>query len=232
MRKIEAIVFDKDGTLFDFQATWGAWSHDLLTEEAGGDGELIRALADALDYDLASRRFRPGSLVIASTVSEVADVLLSLLPGRDKDRLVQRMDERAATAPQIEAAPLRPFLTDLRREGLRLGVATNDSEIPARAHLERAGIGALFDFIAGYDSGHGAKPAPGQLLAFAAATGAAPGRTLMVGDSLHDLHAAHAAGMIPVAVLTGVAAAEDLAPAAEVVLDSIAEIPRWLGLRT
>ena len=51
----------------------------------------------------------------------------------------------------------------------------------------------------------------------------------MVGDSLHDLEAGLRAGMIPVAVLTGVAGAEDLAPHAAVVLDSVADLPQWLG---
>ena len=50
----------------------------------------------------------------------------------------------------------------------------------------------------------------------------------MVGDSLHDLEAAQHAGMIPVAVLTGVAQASELADHAAVVLDSVADLPAWL----
>jgi phosphoglycolate phosphatase len=71
---------------------------------------------------------------------------------------------------------------------------TNDAEAPAHAHLNRAGVADLFDFVAGCDSGHGAKPAPGQLLAFARRTGLAPERVVMVGDSLHDLHAGRMPG--------------------------------------
>jgi phosphoglycolate phosphatase len=50
----------------------------------------------------------------------------------------------------------------------------------------------------------------------------------MVGDSLHDLHAARAAGMVGVGVLSGPARAEVLAPVADVVLDDIAAIAGWL----
>ena len=50
----------------------------------------------------------------------------------------------------------------------------------------------------------------------------------MVGDSLHDLDAGRAAGMRPVAVLTGIARAGDLAPHAEVVLPDIGALPAWL----
>jgi phosphoglycolate phosphatase len=54
----------------------------------------------------------------------------------------------------------------------------------------------------------------------------------MVGDSTHDLHAGRAAGMVCVAVLTGVADRDELAPHADVVLDTIADLPRWLGLQS
>ena len=32
---IAGLVFDKDGTLFDFEATWGDWAARLLTELCG-----------------------------------------------------------------------------------------------------------------------------------------------------------------------------------------------------
>ena len=131
---------------------------------------------------------------------------------------------------QVPAAALAPFLGGLRRSGLALGVATNDAEAPARAHLSDAGVADYFDFIAGYDSGHGAKPGAGPLLAFARAVGHPPGACAMVGDSLHDLHAARAAGMRAVGVLTGIASRAELAPMADVVLPSIADLPDWLGI--
>lgn len=229
MTAIRGVVFDKDGTLFDFQATWGAWSRGMIEAESGGDPERVAAIAEVLGYDLAARRFRPDSVVIASTTETVAERLLTVLPGEDKARLMARMDERAKGAPQVEAAPLGPLLGRLRDMGLALGVATNDTEAPARAHLQAAGVEGLFHFVAGYDSGWGGKPGPGQLLAFAAASGLPPGACAMVGDSLHDLAAARAAGMVGVAVLTGVAGHETLAPAADVVLPSIAALPDWLA---
>jgi phosphoglycolate phosphatase len=226
--RIAGIVFDKDGTLFDFQATWGAWSRRIVLEESGGDPELQEKIAAALGYDMAAGAFRPDSVVIAHTTERVARTILPLLPGTDIDLLMARLDARAATAPQVEVAPLRPLLATLRGRGLKLGVATNDTEAPARAHLAAAGVEVLFDFIAGYNSGWGGKPAPGQLLAFAEATGLPPGSCAMVGDSLHDLQAARAAGMVAVGVLTGLATSGDLAPQADVILPSVAALPHWL----
>ncbi len=224
---LRAVLLDKDGTLFDFQATWGAWSRGMIEAESEGDPLVARRLAEALGYDLATSRFRADSVAIASTTATVAEILRPLLPRPvAHDDLVARMNARAEDAPQVEAAPLREVLGRLKGMGLRLGVATNDGEAPARAHL--AGVLDLLDFVAGYDSGWGGKPAPGQLLAFAEAVGVEPGACAMVGDSLHDLLAARAAGMVGVGVLTGPAGRDALAPAAEAVLGSVAELPAWI----
>lgn len=225
---IKGIVFDKDGTLFDFDATWGGWSRGFIAAEAKGDPVLTTQLADAMGYDLARGAFLSHSIVIAATTDKVADAILPLLPGETKCALLARMDARAIAADQVEVVPLAPFLTGLRGRGLRLGVATNDTESPARAHLGAAEVTHLFDFIAGCNSGFGGKPAPGQLLGFAAAMGLDPADCVMVGDSLHDLTAARAAGMVAVAVLTGIADRAVLAPHADVVLASIADLPAWL----
>ncbi|WP_333712470.1 HAD family hydrolase [Yoonia sp.] len=226
---IKGIIFDKDGTLFDFNATWGAWARQMLAEETGGDPLLFARLAEALGYDAAAGRFEAGSIVIAATVAEVADVFQSVLPALDRDALLDRMNAASAMVAQVEAVPLRPYFAGLHGSGLRLGIATNDAEAPARQHLLRAEVAHFFDFIAGYDSGFGAKPATGQLLAFCDRVALDPAHCLMVGDSTHDLHAGRAAGMRTVGVLTGPALQDDLAPLADVVLAHIGQIPAWLA---
>ena len=225
---IRAILFDKDGTLFDFQATWAAWAARVIVDLAGTDAARAARIAEAIGFDRVAGVFLPGSVVIAGTVAEVADHILPHLPGREAAGLIAELDAAAAVAPQMPAVPLGPCLAGLRARGLRLGVATNDAESSAHAHLVQAGVAACFDFIAGYDSGHGAKPGPGQLLAFAQAMGIEPACIAMVGDSLHDMAAARAAGMRAVAVLSGPAGAETLAPAADVVLPDIGALGPWV----
>jgi phosphoglycolate phosphatase len=229
MTAVRGIVFDKDGTLFDFQTTWAAVTGRMLAALAEGDADLEARLADAAGYDLGTRKLLPGSVIVAATVVESADALISAMPrGTDRGRVIDIRLRLAETAPQVEAVPLVPFFDGLRARGLALGVATNDGEAPARVHLDRAGVLGHVNFLAGYDSGHGAKPAPGQLRAFCAATGLPPEAVLMVGDSLHDLTAGRAAGMRTVGVLTGLASAADLAGEATVVLDHIGHLPGWL----
>ncbi|MEQ9261046.1 MAG: HAD family hydrolase [Roseovarius sp.] len=228
VRKVDALLFDKDGTLFDFHATWSAWAARLIAGLAGGSDAKTRELAEAMAFDLASGRFRPESPVIAGTNREAAQCLAPALPGRSLGEIEELLSAESARAPLSPAVPLAPLLEGFLADGLHLGVVTNDSEFAAVAQLRAAGVHDHFHFIAGFDSGHGAKPGPGALLAFAEARGLAPARVAMVGDSTHDLFAGRAAGMMTVAVLTGVAEAGELAPHADVVLDHIGHLPAWL----
>lgn len=229
--KIQGIVFDKDGTLFDFDATWGAWTKAMLERETD-DPATLQRLADVLGYDLEAARFHLGSIVIAETIDVVADAIIGVLPALEKGPLMARMAQQSADVPQVPVGDLKSIMTTLRQMGMQLGIATNDNEAPARANIAQADVIDEFALILGADSGLGGKPATGQLDRFCAATGLDPASCLMVGDSLHDLHAGKAAGMIPVAVLTGPATRETLAPHAVVVLTSIAELPDWIAAKS
>ena len=229
MRGIKAILFDKDGTLFDFQATWGTWAQRMIDQIAGEDGHRRAALAQAIGFDMAAGRFLPHSPVIAGTGREAAALVAPYLPqpAPSLDEIEARLSAAAAEVPLVEAVPLRPLLQNLAASGFRLGVATNDHEAVARQHLGE--LVTLFDFVAGFDSGHGAKPGPGMLLAFARHCGLRPESVLMVGDSRHDLDAGRAARMHTLAVLTGVAKAPDLAPHADALRPDIGHLPALLG---
>ena len=229
MSRADAILFDKDGTLFDFHATWSTWAGQVIRDLAGGEAQAMARIAEAAHYDLEGARFLPTSPIIAGTNREAAECIAAALPGQDVDEIETHLMLSAADAPLAPAVPLVPYLDGLRERGLWLGVVTNDTEYGARAHLSASGVLERFDFIAGFDSGHGAKPAPGPLLAFARAVSVAPSRVVIVGDSTHDLIAGRAAGMACVGVLTGTAIEGDLAPFADAVLPDIGHLPGWLA---
>lgn len=227
--KVDALLFDKDGTLFDFHATWNVWAHGVIEDLSEGSGPRAATLAEAMHYDLTTRRFLPSSPIIAGTNREAAECVALALPDRVVEEIEHYLMISSSEAPLSPAVPLVEFLTDLAGRGLALGVMTNDTEYGAHAQLKSAGVGHHFDFIAGFDSGFGAKPAPDPLLAFASAVQVDPAHVVMVGDSTHDLIAGRAAGMQTLGVLTGVAPAEELAPYADDVLPDIGHIPRWLS---
>lgn len=224
------ILFDKDGTLLDFHATWAGVVDDVLARLSRDPG-LRLSMARAIGFDAEARRFEPGSAVVAGSSADVAGILATMLPNRSPGEIEDAMNDAAVSAgergmlvPAVD--DLAGFLGSLRTRGWKLGIATHDGEAAARAQMQALGALDRFDFIAGYDSGHGLKPGPGMLQAFARAVGLEPGRIVMVGDSLHDLRVGPAAGAgLTVGVLTGPATRDDLAAHADHVLDSIAGLP-------
>lgn len=228
---IEAIIFDKDGTLTDFHATWSAGTRSIFRAIVGDDPERHRRMGAAIGFDWDTGEFASGSVGVSGPESALLDALSGAVPELDRSELERRYFAASGTVVQQPAVSLRPFFEGLRADGFVLGVVTNDNAASARRQLAEFEVLPLLDFVAGADSGFGAKPGPGMLLAFAEATGMAPERTLMVGDTLHDLHAAASAGMPALAVLTGAARKADLAPFAEAVLPDIGHLPRWLAGR-
>ena len=224
LSSIRGLLFDKDGTLFDFEKTWNSWTSRILTEVSKQSDVSISALADAIDFDLKTGKLSPQSIVIAGTHRQVAAALHTKLSNWDFEHLESYLLDYVIETQQYEVVPLQKYFRKLKSEGLLLGVMTNDAERGAQAHLAAAGIFDLLDFVAGSDTGFGCKPAPEPLLAFAKITGLKPDEIAMVGDSLHDLQAAQAAGMMRIAVLTGVATEDELKKHADLVLPSIANL--------
>ena len=230
-RRITGILFDKDGTLFDFERSWTNWMSSLLRRLARGDERSAEAAGRSIGFDYHGNRFKPDSFVIAGTPAQIFDRLQLEFPDWPSPELHDAIEESSTAAMQAEAVPLKPLLSGMVRTGYRLGIATNDSESVARAHIRDAGVADLFEFVAGSDSGFGAKPDPGMLRAFCAHAGIAPASALYVGDSLLDLEAGRRAGIETVGVLTGMADRKELSPMAAAVLDDIGQLPDWLERR-
>ena len=232
------MLFDKDGTLLDFSLTWERSMQTILARLADGDTARTAAAADVIGFDLVSGRFRSNALFIAGSTADFGPPLAAALGVPFDSALAERFDhacEIESTLTLTAIGDLGLLFGALAKRGLVLGIATNDSERAARRQMTALGIVGDLPFIAGYDSGHGAKPGPGMVTAFAAQLGVAANRIAMVGDSTHDLAAGRHAGAITIAVLTGMQTAEELAPLSDHILPSIAWLPGLfdsLGVRS
>ncbi len=231
-RRIEAVLFDKDGTLFDFHTTWLPILEEAALMAARGEAALVPRLMAAGGYDPLTRRIASGSVIAAGDTKDLAESWMLHLREWRVDDLVLELDAMFTLKGPLSAAPvteLVPLFETLRARGLRLGIATNDTVAGAFATIGRFGLAEHLEFHCGYDSGYGSKPAPGMVHAFCEAVGVSPGSVAVVGDNLHDLDMGRAAGAgLLVGVLTGTSARDDLAPHADAVLDSIADLPALL----
>ncbi len=226
--RLAGLLFDKDGTLVDFDKTWGRAGYAVMQRLGRGDAAVVARLASAMHYTIEDRRFAPTSPLIGGAPDHYVHLWAEALERPADQSLLDDLNDAFADETLRSLAPLGEpdgVLRQLVARGLKLGLATNDGEASARAQLAALGLDAHMDFIAGYDSGHGGKPEPGMVLAFARQIGVDPSRVAMVGDSPHDLLAAKAAGALAVAVLSGPAQRHELDHLADHVLDGIEDLP-------
>jgi phosphoglycolate phosphatase len=221
---IRGILFDKDGTLLDYEATWGPLNRQAALTAARGDTALAARLLVHAGYDDGLTRAQAGTPIAAGTTAEIAELFASLLPGTDvavlTAEVVAIFDASASHAVVVPGA--KATLQALARRGLALGVATHDSIAGLCNSLQPHGLLELLQFQAGYDSGYGHKPGPGMLNAFCHATRLNPAEVCVVGDNRHDLAMGVSGGAgYRIGVLTGTSTTEDLQPYADLVLPDI-----------
>ncbi len=225
METVRAILFDRDGTLIDFDPTWVPCFSRMLETLSGGHNALLRKLLDASGLDRERSGFRRGALVLTHAPIDYAPLWADALGVDFDDAFLSRVSALLLESCTLAVTPFEDTVSTisaLKERGLTVGLATNGTQATARKQLEALGVLPHFEFVAGYDSGFGRKPEPGQLLAFARHIGCQPDEVAMIGDSLHDMDAARAAGCRAIAVATGAVPASELRAHSDHVIDSLA----------
>lgn len=222
--RFKGIVFDKDGTLFDFQKTWAPWMAKLLKILCGKNKGCIEKKGYLLGFDFNKGLFLPESLFIAGTPDQFLDELQNLFLEWSEEDLQKVVIETTEVTEQIEVVPLDSVLATLKNDGYVLGLATNDDAKDAKRHLCEKDVQKYFAFLAGFNSGYRAKPDPEMLLAFCHKTKLLPNETVMVGDSTSDLIAGKGAGMFTIGVLSGVAKSDELKQHANLIIKDIGDL--------
>ncbi len=232
---IRAILFDKDGTLVDFDRTWAPAVDAVLRQLAQGDDDFyckLRAASGLVSSLAGDAHFLPDSPLIGEPTSVFARPWAALLHQPADTAFFARIDALLCPATVAHLAPIgdpKSILQALATRGYRLGLITNDAEATARAHLRKLGLAGVVEFVSGYDSVFGAKPEPAPVLAFAAAAGVAPAQVVVVGDTSIDVATARAAGARAVLVRSGPQPPNTEQEAeADGVIASIADLAAWL----
>ncbi|MGB7337123.1 MAG: HAD family hydrolase [Salaquimonas sp.] len=230
--KIKGVLFDKDGTLIDFQKTYGPSTASVINDLCLDNDAIRIQMAEACGFKLADNGFLPSSMVIAGSCIDMATAWAPFIGRSDIAELVKEIDQlyaRHSTAHAAAFAFTSGSLARLQGMSLPLGVATNDSEFGAKSHMEKLEMTHFFQFICGSDSGYGPKPRPGMIIGFAEKLGVLPSEIAMIGDSVHDLKTAQNAGAVGIGVTTGLAGKDVLEPHADHVLESIEALPELIA---
>jgi HAD superfamily hydrolase (TIGR01549 family) len=179
--RIEAVMFDMDGTLLDsWDALLGAY-HDATTEVLGAPHPTEREAIDRL-IQLSARDAFPE---LAGGDPELAE--------RIRAAFGESYRSRSAQIGLYDG--VAEMLRTLRERGLKLGIATSKSRVRLDPDLEQTGIGGLLDATICGDEVPIAKPDPTPIRALMELLGVEPGAALYVGDGANDVMAAQAAGV-------------------------------------
>jgi phosphoglycolate phosphatase len=210
---LEAVIFDKDGTLIDAHC-WAGPVRAACRAMPQPDGYLM----ELLGLDDATGKFVRGSLTMTQT-TEVSRERLAHA-GVDADALFSKLDPRAV--PIIPLTDVPRLFHELRGRGLKVGVLTSDDRDMTEAFLQQ--VGAHADAMICGDDGRGAKPSRDPLVALCEDLRlSSPAAAVLVGDSDMDVLCGRAAGARTVAVGTGVTGAHELASIADAFAPSVGD---------
>lgn len=211
--RFDLIVFDWDGTLMDSAAA------------------IVRAMqAAARDLDLPPPPDERARYVIGLGLGDALRHAIPELEEAAYPRMVERYrhhylssDHELSLFEGVDA-----LIDALAGRGHLLAVATGKSRLGLNRALGHTGLGRYFHATRCADECF-SKPHPAMLEELMDELGATPERTLMIGDTTHDLLMARNAGVAGLAVSFGAHPVEQLlAEAPLACVHTPAELRGWL----
>ncbi len=212
-KRFDLLVFDWDGTLLD------------------SAGAIVAAIQAACrDLELPEPSDERARHVIGLGLGEALRHAVPELPEQRYPQMVDRYRHHYLSRDH----ELRLFdgaaelVAELAGAGFTLAVATGKSRVGLDRALKASGLGAYFQASRCADECF-SKPHPQMLEELMQEFAVAPERTLMIGDTTHDLQMARNAGVASLGVAYGAhpaAALDALAPLAR--LQKVEELAAWL----
>ncbi|MFT3883310.1 MAG: HAD family hydrolase [Gemmatales bacterium] len=189
MQQIAGVLLDVDGTLVDSNDAH-AWAWFRAIYEAGFpvDYPTIRKLIGK-----GGDKLLPEAIGISATSSEG-----------------KAISKRRGEIFELEYLPsVKPFpfvkelLHRMKREGLKLAVASSAKEEELKPLLRICGAEEFIETSTSVDDANRSKPDPDIIQAALRQLKASPSQTLLLGDTPYDIEASHRAGLNAVALRCG-----------------------------
>ena len=227
--KPQAIIFDKDGTLIDFDLMWGSWTLQLADRLQASTGlDLRQALCECYGYDLTRHKIKSDGQLTCTPMWRLRELMVEVVASMGVP-----LTEASWAAEKAWHVPdpvtlshpftdLRQLFTNIHSRGIQIAIATTDDRDPTRAMLEAFGVDGLVTTMVCADDGIPAKPAPEMVTTICQRLNVDPCNVLVVGDTVADLQMARSAGAgYAIGVLSGVGSPANLTPLADLLIDTI-----------
>ena len=212
-KQFDLIVFDWDGTLMDSTST------------------IVKCIqAAARDLGLPAPHDETASHVIGLGLHEAMQAAMPNIEPALLPKMVERYRFHYLSKHHelVLFDGVSEMLSELSQDGYFLAVATGKSRVGLNRALNAVGLLSLFDATRCADETF-SKPHPAMLHELTRELGQDLKRTVMVGDTTHDLMMANNAGAAAVAVEYGAHPVEQLkACNPRYSAGNVAELHRWL----
>ena len=227
--KPQAIIFDKDGTLIDFDFMWGNWTLQLADRvQASIDLDVRQALCECYGYDIVRRKILPDGKLTCTPMWQLRELMIEVvassgMPAKEASWAVAKAWH--VPEPVTLARPftdIQKLFTNIHRLGIKIAIATADDRDPTHAMLEAFRVKDMVTTMVCADDGIKVKPAPDMVTAICQRMNVHPRDVIVVGDTVADLQMARSAEVgYVIGVLSGVGSLAHLTPLADILIDTI-----------
>ena len=213
-QQFNLIVFDWDGTLMDSTSA------------------IVKSLQDsAADLGLPTPDKKKAAHVIGLGLREALETVLPDVSPEYYPKLIERYRthflKNSVSLSLFDG--VREMLDDLKNQDYFLAVATGKSRAGLNRAIDKVGLQGYFDASRTADETH-SKPHPAMLLELTEQLGEPMKRTVMIGDTTHDLLMANNAGASGIAVQYGAHSPKELQLMHPMYsADTVEELHRWLN---
>ncbi|OAB34083.1 HAD family hydrolase [Paenibacillus glacialis] len=240
----EAILFDKDGTLFQFIMLWGNWADSVLKGMEERLAFIGKDFTDSKATILGTQHDQQGQVcgydlegpLAMATIEETHGILAWQLYAAGvpwNEALVQAIQickdamlDVRRNKPVVLMPGLLHFLQECQAASITLGVVTSDETSSTIEQLQWAGISQYFQVIIGRDQVSLGKPHPEMVEKASLALGVEPQSIVVIGDTNADMQMAKLAG---VKLAIGISSSSE---STEGLLDAYVMIKDYRELRT
>ncbi len=225
----QAIIFDKDGTLIDFDFMWGTWTLQLAERlQSITNLDAREALCSSYGYDIAHKKILPDGKLTCTPMWRLREMMIEVAQSLGLSENSAQCAVNEAWFVPDPVALAKPFtdvqklFTNIHKHGIKIAIATTDDRYPTEAMIRAFGVIDLVDTMICADDGVKAKPAPDMVRTICARMAIDPCKAIVIGDTVADLQMARSAGAgYVIGVLSGVGSLANLTPLADILMDNI-----------
>lgn len=229
---IDGVIFDKDGTLMEFQSFWLPVTYRVISRlcnKYGLDVLIKKECIDALGIDEKECIDPEGQLAIG-TYTTISTALQNVLLRHEKSiqsyqlqrEITQWFEEESEKQSCHFITDLKQLCDYLHEMNIHIAVATTDNLEVTQRCLKQGDMNV--EVISASDSSIPKKPDIRLIQYLAENWNTTCEKIVMIGDTPNDLRFAKKAGAKTIGVLSGVSNEQLLLPYGDCILNNIGEL--------